>query len=269
MNISEKGQYYGEEKKMIKSSGVILSEYHYFAKKVDWHYHENPYFMYVIEGHLLDINKKRTFQCEPGTLLLHNWQEPHSNARHTETSMGFHIEFERSWLDQYLFNFNLLEGSSALKNPLLLNLISKIRMELHQNDLYSDLAIEDLLVQICTSVNNPTYSKTSILPSWVSKIKEIIHDHTEQVSLTTLAQMLNIHPVHLSTAFPKYFKTTLSNYIRQTKVHQSICHLEKNHFSLTEIAYICGFSDQSHYTRCFKKYFNLSPKKYRQLIHNK
>jgi hypothetical protein len=58
MKISTKGQYYGEKKLELDSKGIILSEYDYNTPKTDWHYHENPYFMYVLQGNVYDINKQ-------------------------------------------------------------------------------------------------------------------------------------------------------------------------------------------------------------------
>ncbi|WP_143962093.1 helix-turn-helix domain-containing protein [Litoribacter populi] len=36
--------------------------------------------------------------------------------------------------------------------------------------------------------------------------------------------------------------------------------------SLTEIAYSCGFADQSHFNRWFKAFLHTTPAKYRALL---
>jgi AraC family transcriptional regulator len=35
---------------------------------------------------------------------------------------------------------------------------------------------------------------------------------------------------------------------------------------LTEIAFECGFADQSHFIRSFKNYYEVTPSEYRKLI---
>lgn len=75
MKILTNGQYYGQKKKELHVNGVILSEYSYDIPKMDWHYHENPYFMYLLQGQMYDVNKKEKSTCSSGDLLFHNWQE--------------------------------------------------------------------------------------------------------------------------------------------------------------------------------------------------
>ncbi len=53
-------------------NGIIFSEYDYISAKTDWHFHENPYFMYALQGNLYDINKKQKMLCPSGSFLLHN-----------------------------------------------------------------------------------------------------------------------------------------------------------------------------------------------------
>ncbi|WP_407933708.1 helix-turn-helix domain-containing protein [Aquimarina algiphila] len=46
------------------------------------------------------------------------------------------------------------------------------------------------------------------------------------------------------------------------KIDRSLDLLKSKQHSLTEIAYICGFSDQSHFTRVFKSISGYLPKEY-------
>ena len=58
MKVLKKGEYFGLMQKEVDVDGVLLSEYAYKQENTDWHYHENPYFMYVLQGQLFDSNKK-------------------------------------------------------------------------------------------------------------------------------------------------------------------------------------------------------------------
>ena len=59
MKILTKGIYYGSMSADREINGIIISEYDYLVDKTDWHFHENPYFMYVLQGDLYDINKRQ------------------------------------------------------------------------------------------------------------------------------------------------------------------------------------------------------------------
>jgi AraC family transcriptional regulator len=104
-------------------------------------------------------------------------------------------------------------------------------------------------------------------PEWVSKLKEILHDNIfENYSLDFLASYLGLHPVHLSRYFPRYFNCSLGEYMRKLRVEKSLTLLPNKNQSLTAIAYDCGFSDQSHFSRCFREFTGINPLAYRRLL---
>ena len=149
MKISKSGSYYGEKSFEIRTSQFIISEYDYLEKSTPWHFHENPYFMYVIEGNMLDINKKQKSICPAGSFLFHNWQDPHLNKKESYSARGFHIEFNRNWYKERKLDLTLWEGSTLLFNPKLHHLLGQLYYEFKCNDSSSLLSIELLLLQLC------------------------------------------------------------------------------------------------------------------------
>lgn len=264
MKVLTKGKYYGEKKLELDNKGIILSEYNYLTQKTDWHYHENPYFMYVLEGNVFDVNKRRKTACLPGSLLLHNWNETHYNSKASNFARGFHIEFERKWYEQKKLNVNLWEGSQFIDNPAMHCLLGKIYFEFKCQDKYSELSIDLLLLQLCETSQADYQFKYENTPPWVSSLKEILHEeNSDKLSLKSLSEELGVHPVHLSRTIPRYFSATLGDYLRQQKLKKALPHLLNLELSLTEIAYISGFADQSHFSRTFKSYFGKTPKTFR------
>jgi AraC family transcriptional regulator len=55
----------------------------------------------------------------------------------------------------------------------------------------------------------------------------------------------------------------LGEYLRKLKVQKSIALIKNSELPLTEIAYLCGFSDQSHFTKVFKETLGFLPKEFR------
>lgn len=264
MKILGKGTYYGQKKLELDNKGIILSEYNYDQPNTDWHYHENPYFMYVIEGNLFDVNKKGKTHCPAGSFLLHNWNEVHLNTKETSFARGFHIEFERKWYEQKKLDITMWEGSQKLENPKMHHLLGKIYHEFRCQDHYSEVSIDLLLLELCESSQVPHGSSYKNTPPWVASLAEILHDTSyENLSLQELSDELNVHPVHISRTIPRYFGATLGSYVRQQKIKKALVYLFSTNYSLTEIAFLCGFADQSHFTRTFKSYFGKTPKEYR------
>ncbi|WP_298927730.1 helix-turn-helix transcriptional regulator [uncultured Allomuricauda sp.] len=264
MKILEKGNYYGIRKLELENVGVSFSEYDYNLPQTDWHYHENPYFMYVLDGNLKDINRGGTTLCPPGSFLFHNWQEMHMNTKETRLAKGFHIELDRNCFGKKNLNENLWEGSGLMKDPRLHQTLAKIYYEFKCNDKYSTVSLDVLVLQLCEEVWGEDLTPIKTEPEWIEKLRQLIYDDPNDLTLSSLSKTLGVHPVHLSRSIPKYLNTTLGDYIRSHKIKKAIHLLGNQNYSLTEIAHSCGFSDQSHFTRTFKNCFQETPKTFRQ-----
>ncbi|MDY8137704.1 AraC family transcriptional regulator [Aquimarina sp. 2201CG5-10] len=262
MKILAKGTYYGAMHAEQQMNGVLFSEYDYLTKKTDWHFHENPYFMYVLQGNLYDVNKRCKTTCPSGSFLLHNWQEPHFNSKESTQARGFHIEFEKNWFEKNNIDIDLWEGSKLIKNPKLHHILAKLYAEFKYADAYSEISSELLISELCQNIEKEKIYWFEKNPPWLVSLIEIIHLHKEPFNLKSLSQQLGIHPGHLSRAIPKYFSTTLGDYIRQVKIKRAIDLMLSSNASLSSISYECGFSDQSHFSRTFKRYMGMMPKEF-------
>jgi len=246
--------------------GLIISEYDYNMPATDWHYHENPYFMYVLEGNVGDINKQQKRNCTSGSLIFHNWQEPHYNTMESKVARGFHIEFERKWFQDKKIDIDLWEGTQIISNPKIHHLLAKLYAEFRFQDNLSELSIELLLFQICESIDTSQNIDNTHIPPWVNSLKEILHADHQDLSLKNLSDQLGVHPGHISRAIPKYLSATLGDYIRQQKIKKAIEMMHRSNLSFQDITYGCGFADQSHFIRTFKTYIGMTPKEYRDKI---
>ena len=140
--------------------------------------------------------------------------------------------------------------------------------EIKIGDDVSSLAIQSRLLEVLGIMFRNTGDAQNKKPVWAGKIKEILHDDFfKSHTLDGLAITLGIHPVHLSRYFPKYFHCGLAEYLRKLRVEKSLALLASKALSLTEVAFECGFSDQSHFSRCFKDIMGVTPLTYKKLIH--
>ena len=103
-------------------------------------------------------------------------------------------------------------------------------------------------------------------PDWVKELKEIIQDQVDtNLNLTDISKSLAINPSYLSREFSRHFNNlSFGEYIRKLRIEKAVVLMETTSYSLTEIAYLTGFSDQSHFTRIFKQHFAKSPSAYKK-----
>lgn len=266
MNQSQKGEFYGQTNTTLNLEGITLTDTVYTHDKVDWHYHENAYFTFLLQGNVIEGNKKEIYNCSAGTLLFHNWQEPHYNIKPEGFTRGFHVEIEKSWFDDLEFNSDNLQGSLNIKDVDLKFLMYRIFREIKFHDTLTSLSIKTLLLETLTKMLG-TQTKSYHKPAWVLQVNEILNDQfSENLTLEYLSKKLNIHPVHLSREFSRYFNSGLVEYIRKLRVQKSLELISQKKHDLTSIAFDCGFSDQSHFTRCFKEINGINPSEYRKLL---
>ncbi|GGA88956.1 MULTISPECIES: helix-turn-helix domain-containing protein [Mucilaginibacter] len=267
MKQLQTGSFYGQTNQTTHLHGITITDTEYTLDKVDWHYHENAYFTFILAGNVIEGNKKEVYHCPAGSLLFHNWHDPHYNIKPKGFTRGFHIELQKRWFDNLDLKQDKLEGSFAIQDPDVKFLLYRIFKESKICDELTAMTVEMLLLQTLNKmqVNNAGMSRQ--IPAWVGKLKMLLADDpARKHTLSELSGLLQLHPVHLSRDFSRYFNCTMGEYIRKLRIEKSFALLADGGLSLTDIAFTCGFADQSHFLRCFKQFGCDSPSAYRKLL---
>jgi len=139
----------------------------------------------------------------------------------------------------------------------------------HRNEKHTQTPVEDLLIGVFNKFIKQKSSGKKI-PAWAKELKEIIQDQIDtnlSLSLKEISRELDVNPSYLSREFSRYFDNlSFGEYIRKLRLEKAIQFLQSSKYSLTEIAYLTGFSDQSHFTRIFKKNVGENPSAYRKKL---
>ena len=134
-----------------------------------------------------------------------------------------------------------------------------------QKEKHTQNPIENLLLNVYQKFLK---QKSGKVPGWAKELKGMIQDQIDTnltLSLKEVSKSLDVHPAYLSREFSKYFDDlSFGDYIRKLRIEKAIQLLNDQKYSLSEIAYLTGFSDQSHFTRIFKKHTGKSPSTYRK-----
>ncbi len=102
---------------------------------------------------------------------------------------------------------------------------------------------------------------------FVQQVCKYIEDNAGQIlRLNELAQIVHVSPFYLNRIFRETIGVPPYTYLLQTRIKQSM-ELLLQIESIAEVGFKMGFSDQSHFSRFFKKNVGLTPRQY--LVINK
>ncbi|MDF2613123.1 MAG: response regulator containing CheY-like receiver domain and AraC-type DNA-binding domain [Clostridia bacterium] len=104
------------------------------------------------------------------------------------------------------------------------------------------------------------------------KYADIIHkaclyikaNYMNKITLEDTASIAKVTPNYLSKIFKESMGKSFTHYLNLVRIENSKKMLMGEDITLEEIALKSGFTDQSYFTKVFKKLTNVSPKKYRQ-----
>ena len=98
----------------------------------------------------------------------------------------------------------------------------------------------------------------------VYKVMEYIRNHyDEKITLDDIAQYVYLSRAYLSSVFAEETGQSLFSYINYYRVEKSKMLLRDMSVRVVDVAGLCGYDDQSYFTKVFRKQTGMSPKKYR------
>ena len=111
------------------------------------------------------------------------------------------------------------------------------------------------LNQIATETECLSPSRVELLP--------IVYQH--DFHLEAIAQQLNISQYHFCDLFKQSMKIAPYQYVMQQRIERAKQLLGRHReMAIVDIALRCGFANQPHFHRHFRKYTGITPKAYRK-----
>ncbi len=102
-------------------------------------------------------------------------------------------------------------------------------------------------------------------PLRLKRVVEFIDAHLgEGLTVEALANEACLSPFHFARAFKAATGTSPHRYLTDRRVDTAKSLIAEGRLPLAEIANLCGFSSQSHFTRCFKRIVGATPGTYRE-----
>jgi AraC family transcriptional regulator len=246
--------------------GLSLSEVTYAQNlRLPRHSHEQACFCFILRGSCTESYHGKTLDCRPLHLKFRPAGESHSNHYAGTRVRCFLVEVEAAWLERAREYAAPLESPALLGGESLVRLAMRLRSEARQPDRFTPLSVEGLMLEMLAETSRKTLQvKEGARPRWLSRAREILHEQfSERVTLTRLAADVGVHPAYLAVAFRRRHQCSVGEYLRRLRIEFACRALSGTDAPLAEVALDAGFSHQSHFSRTFKRYTELTPAQYR------
>ncbi|BCN29962.1 response regulator transcription factor [Anaeromicropila herbilytica] len=173
--------------------------------------------------------------------------------------------------------------SYKLKN-LAKNLIYNMIITLEQT--YND--VDKLRQEYFFKIDDTFYVSEfiDVFHEFIEKLKEIIQDKpsshnvriqeimnyilehsSEDLDLAEVAKAFNFNYYYLSSYFNSHIKEGFSDYLNKIRVDKACTMLKQSRQSIADISEEVGYTDQSYFSRVFKKITGYTPSAYRRRYH--
>lgn len=258
------GQYFGELLRWQSVAGLLLSETRYAAgAMIPRHSHERAYFCLVRRGRYREEFAGGERQCGPQTIAFHPPGEWHTEQFDGSEARSFNVELAPEWEQRCDAPLN---RPFATRHVGIVALGMRLYDEFEQPDAASPLIVEGLTLELLGHFARAASPQPiSHPPAWLQRVRENILDSgIETMTVRELAADAQVHPGHLAAMFRRYFGTSVGEFARRCRIEWTSRLLADSARPIAEIAVAAGFSDQSHFTRCFRREYGVTPAAFRR-----
>ncbi|AZQ65376.1 AraC family transcriptional regulator [Flammeovirga pectinis] len=275
--------------KLIKYSikdWVVLGKIEFLSpKKITDELIDEARIVYVVNGesHLYSANKD--IELITGDTLImktdnfiNTWLENPNNETTVVivfqlTSALLHHIYNNdlpNWFVEVDHNYN----QSIVKvdnHALITSYFTSLQLYIENNDVFTEdiinIKIKELIsILINTDKSGDTKSIFgNLFRAKEYEFKEIIAKNIfEELNIEDLAFLCSLSVSSFKRKFQSVFGTSPNKYITSKRLDKAQTLLKTTSRTISEIAYDCGFSDVSYFSKSYKKYYNSSPSELRK-----
>ncbi|WP_299252676.1 AraC family transcriptional regulator [uncultured Lacinutrix sp.] len=233
------------------------------------HFHETFCISLIHKGvEQIDFENQSLF-TEAGSISITNPYEIHSNPLIEDSS---NLNFDTIYIPNELMK-EVLNGKNIkfVNRQITSKKANQLFLELKNAlDTKNNIVIEFTLSQFVNALklyyqeNEKEYSGLNF--NNFNQINNYIENHIyDKFHLNELSKIANLNKFGFTKKFKVSTGMTPINYILMRKIFSSKKAINSNS-ELTEIAYLYNFTDMAHFSKTFKRFIGISPKKYKESI---
>ncbi|MEP7269663.1 MAG: AraC family transcriptional regulator [Saprospiraceae bacterium] len=214
----------------------------------------------------------------PHCWLTHNYQYTQEKGEMFEITIQFHKDLlDEKFLrrNQLIFIKSLLEKAGrgiSFPKETIAQLEPRLRKLSKLSGFDSVLELFSILHDLSLTrgvqlLSNESFAEEK--PSFVNRRVELVYDHIrsnyhKQITLSEISKMVGMTEVSFSRFFKKTTCKTFVESINDIRLGNASRMLMDSSYSISEIAFKCGFKNQSYFNRLFKEKKGETPKEFRE-----
>ena len=262
------GKFVGAPVRTQAFDGVSIAENTYAAGQlVAAHAHDEPLLSLVLQGSATEEICGHTREIGAQTLIYTPSYETHGH-RYLTPGRWLNMQFSTRWFARVGAGEAALPTvPQVLRDGTAVTWAVRLGAELREPDRVSRFAIEGALLLLVADLSRlPTLAERR-RPRWLQRVEDAIDAAgAETPSVTDLAMLAGVHASHLLRTFRRHHGMTVATYVRRRRIERARVEVAKGARPLSMIALDAGFSDQSHFTRVFRKTFGETPARYSKTL---
>lgn len=258
---------------------------------VNWHWHAEIEIGYVEKGIILLECGNRKHTLNKGDLffinskVLHAMSNQNSGKAATFKSIAFdgsiissntESVFYKRYLHPIIHSSNFRDcvwKQDSECYPLLNKIINECWDKIYSEPINYEITVRNLLTEIfaviineCEMINRANQSNNLLLEDRVQIILNYIHtNYSKNITLDDLASAANVSKSEVLRCFKTIIKTSPIKYLKIFRLQNAAHMLKNTTHSIQTIFELCGFDDNSYFSKSFKEIYHCSPREYREL----
>lgn len=227
------------------------------------HRHERARLALLLEGSVVEETDGRVVDIRRNQLVF--WREgvTHSNA-FPGAALSLQLELSHDLYRHVAAYFP--SPSPPIDAHRFEGAAQRLLQEVDRSDTARPMALQSALYEILARATRLTSSAPAASLAVTQAIRFATASLAEPMTIADLAAAANVSIRSLHERFTEELQTTPMDYVRDLRLARAESLLRETELRAAEIAEACGFYDQAHFCRLFKRRTGLTPRQFRTKI---
>ena len=240
------------------------------------HVHDVVEIVCLQSGNMEMTIADKSIQLQPGDIAVAFPSEAHSYDYVSEDASGFMMIFLPDTIAEFYHTFRTMQPVQPLlphasQAPELATIIRHLQ-KISGSEQGSIIQLGYLHLFLAYLITDMPMTQRARNPhsTLMDQVLQYISEHfAEPLTLENTAHALGISRIHLSHIFSQQLHINFRQYINTLRIDRACTLLRNPNYSISQIAYQCGYGNQRTFHRAFLAQCGMSPNQFRTELPNR